>query len=156
MKYTVAVMIAGITLSGCVMDNRPLMRPLKLDHMVMTAAPKGEVVAAYTGITNYGPDDVLTGISCTCAGRGELHRVVKQQDGKSDMVNGFPLAVASGSRIEIKPPGVPLHFMLLETNRAFVAGEKVEMTLHFAKAGPVTASFTVGETSTKAWENWTR
>lgn len=155
MKYACAALAVVIVLSGCTTSEVPLSHPVKLDHMVMSAAPKGEVVAAYAALTNNGPDDILTAISCTCAGRGELHRVVKQE-GKTDMVNGFPLAVASGSRVEIKPPGVPLHFMLLETNRAFVAGEKVEMTLHFAKARPINASFTVGETSTKAWENWTR
>ena len=153
MKYVVAVLMAGAGLSACATADVKPSHPITFDHMVMTAAPKGEVVAAYAALTNNGPDDVLTGISCTCAGRGELHRVI-QQDGKTDMANGFPLPVPSGSRVEIKPPGVPLHFMLLETNRAFVAGEKVSMTLHFAKAGPVDMVFQVSETSAKGWADW--
>lgn len=153
MKRVIALAFTGAALTGCTTIAPPLSHPVKLDHMVMTAAPKGEVVAAYAALTNNGPDDILTSISCTCAARGELHRVVKQE-GKSDMVNGFPLSVPSGSRIEIKPPGVPLHFMLLETNRAFVTGEKVAMTLHFAKAGPVDAVFQVSETSAKGWADW--
>lgn len=69
------------------------------------------------------------------------------------MTNIFPLALPAG-RTEVKPPGVPLHFMLIDTNRAFAVGERVPMRLRFERAGNVEVQFEVVADSKAGWTAW--
>ena len=67
----------------------------------------------------------------------------------------WPLALPTG-RTEVKPPGIPLHFMLIDTNRPFVVGERVPMRLRFERAGTVEVSFEVTTNSQDGWAAWVR
>ena len=116
------------------------------------AAEAGGPVAAYAGFENTGPSDRLLGISCECADSVELHHVVRDGD-KMTMTNTFPLSLPTG-RTEVSPPGVPLHFMLIDTRRAFVEGEQVTMQLRFEKAGVRDVVFRVVGNSKDGWQNW--
>ena len=121
--------------------------------MVIPAVPEvGGPVAAYAGFDNRGSEDRLLGIDCTCAASVELHQVIRN-GGQVSMTNTFPLALPMG-RTEVKPPGVPLHFMLIGTNRAFSAGQRVPMRLRFERAGVIDVVFTVAEDSKGGWERW--
>ena len=70
------------------------------------------------------------------------------------MTNTFPLTIPAEARVEVKPPGVPLHFMLVGTQRAFAVGERVPMRLRFERAGVVEVTFTVVEKSRAGWDAW--
>ena len=121
--------------------------------VIPAAAEVGADIAAYAGFDNGGRDDRLLAVTCTCAASVELHHVVRNGDGMA-MTNTFPLALPAGGRVEVKPPGVPLHFMLIKTNRTFAAGERVPMRLRFERAGEVEVVFTVAPTSKDGWERW--
>ena len=149
------VAIAVLALCGCAGIPQGAVRKggIVIDHMVMPAVDAaGTDVAAYAGFDNRGSDDRLLGIDCSCAASVELHRVVRDGD-KVSMTNTFPLALPAG-RTEVKPPGIPLHFMLIGTNRAFAVGQRVPMRLRFERAGVVEAVFTVAEDSKGGWERW--
>jgi copper(I)-binding protein len=53
------------------------------------------------------------------------------------------LAIPAGGTVELKPGGY--HIMLIDLNRELVAGEKVDITLKFEKAGDVKISAEVRE-----------
>lgn len=145
---------ASCLLAGCA--GSPVAGPggaIAVDHMVIPAvAEAGGPVAAYAGFDNAGPPDRLLAIECAYAASVELHAVVRDGD-KVSMTNTFPLALPTG-RTEVKPPGVPLHFMLIGTTRPFVVGERVPMRLRFERAGVVEALFVVAVDSKQGWERW--
>ena len=111
------VVIASCLLAGCAgapAEEQPI-STIGIDHMVIPAVPEvGGPVAAYAGFDNRGSEDHLLGIDCTCAASVELHQVIRN-GGQVSMTNTFPLALPMG-RTEVKPPGVPLHFMLIGTS----------------------------------------
>ena len=73
---------------------------------------------------------------------------------KVSMTNTFPLTLPANGRVEVKPPGTPLHFMLIGTTRPFVVGERVPMRLRFERAGDVDVDFLVVEKSQEGWDAW--
>ncbi len=146
--------VLAIALVGCATTQTETAPSISIDHMVIPAADAaGGPVAAYAGFDNRGADDQLLGIECDCAASVELHTVVRDGDNVS-MTNTFPLALPANARIEVKPPGIPLHFMLIDTKRPFVAGERVPMRLRFERAGTVEAVFTVATESASGWATW--
>ena len=154
MRILFASIAAAGWLTACAIA--PMAKPahaIAIDHMVIPAvAEAGGPVAAYAGFHNAGEDDRLLAIECACAAKVELHTVVRNGD-RVSMTNTFPLALPSG-RTEVKPPGVPLHFMLIDTNRAFAVGERVPMRLRFERAGQREVVFVVAEDSKQGWERW--
>ena len=152
MRRFAASIVVSLLLFGCA--STPPERSIAIDHMIIPAvAEAGSPVAAYAGFDNAGAPDHLLGIECACARSVELHRVVRDAGG-GRMETVWPLALPAGARTEVRPPGVPLHFMLIKTNRAFVAGERVPMTLHFERAGEIEVVFSVHATSKEGWERW--
>jgi len=151
----IVVVIASCLLAACAgapSEKQPI-STIAIDHMVIPAvAEVGGPVAAYAGFDNHGGADRLLGIECTCATSVELHRVVRDGD-KVSMTNTFPLELPAG-RTEVKPPGIPLHFMLIGTNRPFAVGERVPMRLRFERGRVVEVVFTVAEDSKGGWERW--
>lgn len=145
-----------LLLAGCVSapPAAPRQGGIDIDHMLIPAADQaGTAVAAYAGFDNHGAADRLLGIDCDCAASVELHTVVRDGD-EVRMTNTFPLALPPG-RTEVRPPGVPLHFMLVDTTRPFAVGERVPMRLRFQRAGTVQAEFVVVATSAEGWDAWT-
>ena len=53
------------------------------------------------------------------------------------------LEIPAGGTVELKPGGY--HIMLIDLNRELVAGEKVDITLKFEKAGDVKVTAEVRE-----------
>lgn len=144
-----------LALSGCGTTQPGAAPAIHIDHMVIPAAQAaGSPVAAYAGFDNRGADDRLLGIDCDCAKSVDLHRVVRDGD-KVSMSSSFPLALPANERVEVKPPGIPLHFMLLDTYRSFAVGDRVPMRLRFERAGTVEVVFTVAPDSATGWNNWT-
>ena len=152
------MLVAFVILLGGCASNPPVVAGrggIRVDHTVIPAAAEaGGPVAAYAGFDNPGIADKLLGIRCDCAASVELHQVVRDGD-QVTMTNTFPLALPAGCT-EVKPPGVPLHFMLIGTRRAFVAGEQVMMRLRFERAGSVDVAFSVTADSKTGWTEWVR
>ncbi|RYD97809.1 MAG: copper chaperone PCu(A)C [Sphingomonadales bacterium] len=148
--------LLGLALAGCAASPpTPLsVGSIAIDRMVMASAPEaGADVAAYAGFENRGVDDRLLEIECDCAQSVELHRVVSEGR-QTRMRNDFPLALPSAVRTEVRPPGVPLHFMLIKTVRPFVVGERILMRLRFERAGNMDVVFTVVASTREGWDAW--
>ena len=146
--------LAVLLLGGCASWQASEPDAIRIDHMIIPAAAEaGGPVAAYAGFDNTGPSDRLLGISCACAASVELHKVVREGD-KVSMTNTFPLALPTG-RTEVRPPGTPLHFMLIDTARPFATGEQLTLQLHFEKSGVRDVVFTVVANSKDGWGAWT-
>lgn len=148
--------VAVLVLAGCASVPQGAVRQgsIVIDHMLMPAADAtGTDVAAYAGFDNRGGEDRLLAVECSCAASVELHRVVREGD-KVSMTNTFPLALPAQARTEVKPPGMPLHFMLMGTTRTFAVGERVPMRLRFERAGTVEVDFRVVAKSADGWAAW--
>jgi copper(I)-binding protein len=123
---------------------------LRLENRLVRAAPEaGADVAAYLVIANDGDPDRLAGISCACAERVEIHRIVRRGDDVSMETTAF-LDVPSGGVVEIRP-GSDLHLMLSGVREPMPTGETIEMVLQFEQAGAVTAGFVAVEDTRAAW-----
>ena len=156
MKRLIAGTLAMLCMAGCASSPSAATKAssISIDHRVIPASTEiGPAVAAYAGFENRGAADRLLGIDCDCATSIELHHVVRDGD-KVSMTNTFPLTIPAMARVEVKPPGVPLHFMLVGTKRAFVVGERVPMRMRFERAGVVEADFIVVEKSQEGWDAW--
>ena len=156
MKRVIAGVLSALWLAGCANSPSGATKAsnISIDHRVIPASMEiGPAVAAYAGFDNRGGEDRLLGIECDCATSIELHHVVRDGD-KVSMTNTFPLTIPAEARVEVKPPGVPLHFMLVGTQRAFAVGERVPMRLRFERAGVVEVTFTVVEKSRAGWDAW--
>ena len=95
--------------------------------------------AAYLVIQNNGAaEDKLLSVESDVAQTIELHET-KEMNGMLQMSPVPNIPVPAGGKAELKPGG--LHVMLIGLKRELKAGDKVQLTLNFEKAGkvPVTA-----------------
>lgn len=119
-----------------------------LDSHIVRAAPAGEDAAAYVAIANPGAEDRLVEISCGCAERVEIHRIVRSGDSVS--MEAAPSLPVPGGRMEIRPGG-DLHLMLMRLRTPLAEGRSVPLTLRFERAGAVTANFVAVGDTRAAW-----
>lgn len=101
--------------------------------------------AGYMLVDNKGEADVLTGVSCTCAKRVEMH-TMSHAGGVMRMNKVSTFAVPAGGRLALKPGGD--HLMFIGTKGQLKAGTNVEVTLKFRRAGTVATNFHVVATPT--------
>lgn len=95
--------------------------------------------AAYLVLQNSGAvDDKLLSVESDVARTIELHET-KESGGMMEMSPVPNIPIPANSKVELKPGG--LHVMLIGLNRELKAGDEVQLTLNFEKAGkvPVTA-----------------
>lgn len=106
------------------------------------SAPGSKVAGGYMTIRNKGAaPDRLVGVSSPAAARVETHvHIVENEIMKMRKVPGYEVP-ANGS-FELKPGGA--HLMFMEIKAPFMEGDKVPVTLKFAKAGEVKTEFNVG------------
>ncbi|MFE1600332.1 DUF1775 domain-containing protein [Methylobacterium sp. ID0610] len=128
---------------------RPAPAPVKAGDLTietpwMRATPGGAKVAGgYLRVTNIGSTpDRLVGASIPLAGRGEVHEM-SMAGGVMRMapVEGG-LVIKPGETVELKPGGY--HLMFLDLKSPVTAGETVEGTLTFERAGSVPVRFQIG------------
>lgn len=116
---------------------------LTIDTPWMRATPGGAKVAGgYVRVTNAGGQaDRLIGASIPLAGRGSIHSM-SMEGGVMKMaaVEGG-LVIKPGETVELKPGG--LHLMFEDLSGAPKAGEVIQGTLTFERAGIVPVSFSV-------------
>lgn len=97
----------------------------------------GKISAAYMTIANNGgAGDLLKSARTLKAKAVELHQTTITADGVMQMrkVEGA-VPIEAGTALVLKPDGT--HLMLLGLEDALKAGEKLILTLEFAKAGPI-------------------
>ena len=110
--------------------------------IVREGPPTAPALAGYVTIKNAGADDDrLVSVTTSFAKRTDLHDM-KMADGVMTMTpadDGF--AVPAGESLELKQGGMHIMFMML-TKRP-KAGDQVDVTLTFERAGSITVPFTV-------------
>jgi iron complex transport system substrate-binding protein len=118
--------------------------PIAVESAWARPTPAGVTVGAgYLVIQNRGRDpDRLQGASLTQAERVEMHES-RVEEGLARMRPVASLAIGPGMSLRFEPGA--LHLMLLGLKGPLVAGERVRLTLHFERAGPVETELMVGE-----------
>lgn len=104
--------------------------------------PSAQVAAGYMRIKNPGADtDRLLAVETAAAARVEIHEM-EEVDGIMRMreVQGG-LEVPASGQVALMPGGY--HLMLVEPREGLVAGEQLEATLVFERAGEVPVTFSV-------------
>jgi copper(I)-binding protein len=90
-----------------------------------------------------GADDTLESVSSPVAAQVSIHRTETDDAGRSAMVEQGPLPIAARSTVTFEPGG--LHVMLTGITEDLQVGDRVPLTLTFAKAGDVHATADVIE-----------
>lgn len=92
--------------------------------------------AAYMVIRNTGnASDRLIGAECDAAAVVEIHMTtIEGEIMKMQKVEGID--IPAGGEVELKPGGY--HVMLINLQRQLIAGERLNITLNFEKAGSIT------------------
>lgn len=94
--------------------------------------------AAYMVLQNNGvAEDKLLSVASDVAKTLELHET-KESGGMMEMSPVPNIPVPANGKAELKPGG--FHVMLIGLNRELKAGEKVQLTLNFEKAGKVSVT----------------
>ncbi|WP_158965312.1 DUF1775 domain-containing protein [Chachezhania sediminis] len=108
----------------------------------ISTLPNQPVAGGFVTISNTGAEgDVLVGASSPVAGEMQIHEM-KMEDGvmkMRELPGGLP--IQAHETVNLKPGGY--HVMFMDLKQPLVAGEEVEVTLDFAKAGKVSMTFPV-------------
>lgn len=145
LKYTLAVigLATALSAAGPVRAHDYRAGALAIAHPWSRATPSGaQVGAAYMTITNRGPEpDRLLGGSTPAAGRVEVHEMRMEGDVMRMRALAGGLEIAPGDSVGITPGGY--HLMLTPLKTPLRQGERVPLTLEFAKAGKVEVELVV-------------
>jgi hypothetical protein len=102
------------------------------------------VAAFYMVLQNKGTEtDRLMGGKSPLCGVVELHETYLTDDGASGMrpVPGGFIEVPAGDQVELKPGSY--HFMCIDKQVDFAAGDKLPITLYFEKSGDKTLEISI-------------
>jgi len=101
-----------------------------------------KVSAGYMSIVNNGKEeDALQSVTAPWADKIEMHDVKINDSGVLEMLPMGEIALKPGETVKLSPGG--RHLMIYGLKEKLVAGEKRNVTLHFAKAGAVKADVIV-------------
>ena len=132
----------ALTLAAPALAQEVRVGELTLERMAIREAPAGAPVAGgYLVIRNDGAEgDRLLAAASPAAGEVQIHRM-RMEEGVMRM-RPLPdgIEVPAGETVALRPGGD--HLMLMRPE-AMAAGEAVEVTLAFERAGEVTAPFPV-------------
>ena len=133
------VVLAALALAACGGAGGTTGGITVSDAWARTSPMMERAGAAYLVIQNNGAaEDRLLSVESDIAKTIELHET-KEMNGMMQMSPVPNIPVPPNGKTELKPGG--LHVMLIGLNRELQAGDKVQLTLNFEKAGkvPVTA-----------------
>ncbi|MDX1523011.1 MAG: copper chaperone PCu(A)C [Anaerolineae bacterium] len=91
--------------------------------------------ALYLTVRNEGGDDVLLGAATTVAEAVEIHESSMDENDVMHMSPVSTIAVPSGESVNLEPGGK--HVMLIGLKEQLKAGDTIEVTLTFERAGEV-------------------
>jgi periplasmic copper chaperone A len=133
------VMLAALALAACGGSGGTTGGMMVSDAWARSSPMLERAGAAYLVIQNNGAaEDRLLSVESDVARTIELHET-KEMNGMMQMSPVPNILVPAGGKAELKPGG--FHVMLIGLNRELKAGDKIQLTLNFEKAGkiPVTA-----------------
>jgi copper(I)-binding protein len=123
-----------------VVSNAPAFR---IERAWVHAAPQGQFETwAFATIVNLGEADALVAVESADAGSAVL-RAVTLTDAGRKMRSVASIPVPAHSSLALTVDGYFIAF--IEARHAFVAGQSVTATLHFASGVSIAASFMVNE-----------
>jgi len=132
-----ALVLAAAVLPCTVTSAGDIVRgDLRIAGAYARAMPPGARTAgAYLAIENRGRDpDKLVGARSARAGAVELH-AMRDEGGVMRMRELRDIEVPAGRTVRLEPGG--LHLMLVDPKAPLRAGERVPLTLEFARAGAI-------------------
>ncbi len=134
-RNTLAILIAGLSLSFSVHAHEVKVGSIKIEHAYTRATVPGQQVAGgFMKIENKGAADQLVSASSPVAGEVQLHEMT--MDGNvMKMRQVKEISVPARGEVELKPGG--LHLMFMNIKAPLTAGETVPVKLKFAKTGEV-------------------
>lgn len=151
-RLVVAVVASLAVLAACSSAAvPPSARIAVTDAWARSSSAMASAGAAYATITNAGGTaDALIGASSPAAATVEIHETVSM--GSPDASGGAMMGMQPVARVEI-PAGESLqlrpgsyHVMLIGLVKDLKAGDTIDLTLTFEKAGPITVKAPVRET----------
>ncbi|TNC10195.1 DUF1775 domain-containing protein [Methylobacterium terricola] len=125
---------------------------LTIEQPWIRATPGGAKVAGgYLQVTNTGTEpDRLVSASIPLAGRGEVHQMSMDKGVAKMAPVDAGLVIKPGETVVLKPGGY--HLMFLDLKGPVKAGDTLEGSLTFARAGTVPVRFAVGAIGASAPE----
>jgi len=141
--FRIASLACGVIVTSLASAHEYQAGDLKIIHP--TARPTAMVGvpgAGYLSIQNDGKTaDTLLGASCSLAKGVEIHEM--SMDGGVMQMRDLPkgIDIPAGGRVDLNPGGT--HLMLLGLSKQLVPGDKLPLTLEFAKAGKVNVELQV-------------
>ncbi len=118
---------------------------LAIDAAWVRPAGSGSATAGYFVIRNNGPlDDRLLGAD-VAIGSASIHRTI-HEDGIARM-REVPegLVIATGETLAFEP--LAYHVMIAELSEALEAGDDLDITLHFERAGAILVQAAIADTA---------
>ena len=139
-SVVIAMVMAVLALAACGGSAGTSGSGITVSEVWARPSPMIEsAVAAYMVLQNNGAtEDKLLSVESDAARNVELHET-KEMNGMMQMSPVPNIPVPANGKAELKPGGY--HVMLMNLNRELKAGDKIQLTLNFEKAGkiPVTA-----------------
>lgn len=100
------------------------------------AAAQDGTSAAYLTIDNGGgAADQLLSVSTPAAGMAQVHETMSDASGMTGMQPVNAIDIPAGGQVKLEPGGY--HIMLMDLTKPLAAGDAIQLTLVFQKAGPV-------------------
>ena len=139
MKRTLILILAGmLVLSACGAGGEGV----EVHEPWARAAMMGGNSAAYMTIHNYmDTDDAVIGASSDVAEAVELHLSQMDADGVMQMMQQEKFDLPAGGELELKPGSY--HIMLIGLKQDLMAGDEINITLHFQNSEDLTLTVPV-------------
>jgi copper(I)-binding protein len=130
------LMVMALALAACAIPQETSNRGITVtDAWAPTSPMMDRAGAVYMVLLNNSPvDDKLLSVQSDIAKTIEIHQTT-EADGMMQMSPIPNVPVPSNGKAELKPGG--MHIMLIGLNRELKAGDKIDFTLFFDKAGQV-------------------
>jgi len=137
----VAAVLAFGACAGLAQDYK--LGSIEIEHPWARATPKGASVGGgYMRITNKGSAaDRLLGGSVAFAKRLEVHSMTMERGVMKMREVKDGLEIKPGETVELKPGGY--HLMFVDLTQPLAQGDRVKVTLNFAKAGTIDIDYVV-------------
>ena len=137
MRSLLFAAVLGLATAGAAHAHEFSAGDLRIAHpWTRPTVPGAPVAAGYFEVTNTGKTaDRLVSAASPNATRVELHQ--SAMDGGVMRMKALPegVEIPPGGTVRLAPGG--LHLMLMGPNKAFLEGDRIPLTLTFARAGKV-------------------
>ena len=137
----VLIVLAAVTAAGCSSGSGSSAAAsggiTVTDAWARPSAGTDASAAYFTIHNDSATNDVLTAVSTPIA-TAEMHETMAGDSGMMGMQPMSDVAIPAGKTVEFKPGG--LHVMLTKPAAPIQAGQTIQLTLTFQKAGQVTVT----------------